>query len=164
MAQREEIIRKAIYVCDIDLQEMRNNLQLYLLLVGRLSTVVSVVILLFAPVNPTFLPRYEDEREMCSRTIYLQISIKRLLKHMSNSFLSIFVQRLLGDYHHSTRIAFVEFVMFYLEEVKGRVDYQGYIYPRRRGQVPDSESQLSTSQLEWNGVMKSVSSTAHWLE
>lgn len=27
------------------------------------------------------------------------------------------------------------FLQFYLEEVKGRVDYQGYIYPRRRGQV-----------------------------
>lgn len=24
---------------------------------------------------------------------------------------------------------------FYLEEAKGRVDYQGYIFPRRRGQI-----------------------------
>lgn len=27
------------------------------------------------------------------------------------------------------------FVQFYLEEAKGRVDYQGYIFPRRRGQI-----------------------------
>ena len=30
-------------------------------------------------------------------------------------------------------------LQFYLEEVKGRVDYQGYIYPRRRGQVVSDE-------------------------
>jgi hypothetical protein len=24
---------------------------------------------------------------------------------------------------------------FYMEEVKGRVDYQGYIFPRRRGET-----------------------------
>ncbi|WOG90153.1 hypothetical protein DCAR_0209396 [Daucus carota subsp. sativus] len=54
---------------------------------------------------------------------------------------------------------FHNWLQFYLEEQKGRVDYQGYIYPRRRGQVPDSETQLLTIQFEWNGVMKSVSST-----
>jgi len=27
------------------------------------------------------------------------------------------------------------FWQFYLEEEKGRVDYQGYIFPRRRGQT-----------------------------
>ncbi|GMQ04550.1 hypothetical protein CsSME_00049927 [Camellia sinensis var. sinensis] len=48
---------------------------------------------------------------------------------------------------------------FYLEEAKGRVDYQGYIFPRRRGEIPDSETQLLTIQFEWNGVLKSVSST-----
>lgn len=26
-------------------------------------------------------------------------------------------------------------LQFYLEEAKGRVDYQGYIFPRRRGQT-----------------------------
>ncbi|PIA41617.1 hypothetical protein AQUCO_02200212v1 [Aquilegia coerulea] len=52
------------------------------------------------PVNPTFLPRSEDEREMCARTVYctnIDKEVSRL--------------RLLGDHVHSTRIAFVEFVM-----------------------------------------------------
>ncbi|XP_073047861.1 uncharacterized protein [Primulina eburnea] len=54
---------------------------------------------------------------------------------------------------------FHNWIQFYLEEAKGRVDYQGYIFPRRRGQLPDSETQLLTIQFEWNGVLKSVSST-----
>ncbi|KAL7149982.1 hypothetical protein ABFS83_05G078300 [Erythranthe nasuta] len=54
---------------------------------------------------------------------------------------------------------FHNWIQFYLEESKERVDYQGYIFPRRRGQVPDAETQLLTIQFEWNGVLKSVSST-----
>ncbi|GMN30844.1 hypothetical protein TIFTF001_002991 [Ficus carica] len=54
---------------------------------------------------------------------------------------------------------FHNWLQFYLEEAKGRVDYQGYIFPRRRGQTPDSETQLLTIQFEWNGILKSVSST-----
>ncbi|XP_047323077.1 poly(U)-specific endoribonuclease-A-like [Impatiens glandulifera] len=54
---------------------------------------------------------------------------------------------------------FHNWLQFYLEESKGKVDYQGYIYPRRRGSVPDSETQLLTVQFEWNGVLKSLSSS-----
>ncbi|WOK98703.1 poly(U)-specific endoribonuclease-B-like [Canna indica] len=54
---------------------------------------------------------------------------------------------------------FHNWIQFYLEEANGRVDYQGYIFPRRRGQTPDSETQLLTIQFEWNGILKSVSST-----
>ncbi|KAB1215730.1 Poly(U)-specific endoribonuclease-B [Morella rubra] len=54
---------------------------------------------------------------------------------------------------------FHNWLQFYLEEAKGRVNYQGYIFPRRRGQIPDSDTQLLTVQFEWNGVLKSVSST-----
>ncbi|THG10658.1 poly(U)-specific endoribonuclease-B-like [Camellia sinensis] len=54
---------------------------------------------------------------------------------------------------------FHNWIQFYLEEAKGGVDYQGYIFPRRRGEIPDSETQLLTIQFEWNGVLKSVSST-----
>lgn len=32
---------------------------------------------------------------------------------------------------------------FYLEEAKGRVDYQGYIFPRRRGQTVSNSIKCS---------------------
>ncbi|XP_010274551.1 PREDICTED: poly(U)-specific endoribonuclease-B [Nelumbo nucifera] len=54
---------------------------------------------------------------------------------------------------------FHNWIQFYLEEAKGSVDYQGYIFPRRYGQIPDSDTQLLTIQFEWNGVLKSVSSS-----
>lgn len=67
-----------------------------------------------APVNPTYLPRSEDEREMCSRTIYCTNIDKKLTQSdVKNFFESICGEvqrlRLLGDHNHSTRIAFVEF-------------------------------------------------------
>eukprot|EP00897_Mesotaenium_endlicherianum_P009760 jgi/Mesen1/8812/ME000053S08221 len=68
------------------------------------------------PVNPTFLPRSEDEREMCGRTIYCtnidkkvtQADVKLFFESLCGEVARL---RLLGDYHHSTRIAFVEFIM-----------------------------------------------------
>lgn len=68
------------------------------------------------PVNPTFLPRSEDEREMCARTVYCT----NIDKKVSQPDVKIFFEtrcgevsrlRLLGDQMHSTRIAFVEFLM-----------------------------------------------------
>ncbi|XP_074329054.1 uncharacterized protein LOC141666772 [Apium graveolens] len=76
----------------------------------------------------------------------------------SSAFEHVFVGEIKQQGEQSVS-GFHNWLQFYLEEVKGRVDYQGYIYPRRRGQVPDSETQLLTIQFEWNGVTKSVSST-----
>lgn len=68
------------------------------------------------PVNPTFLPQSEDEREMCARTIYCT----NIDKKISQAEVRLFFEslcgkvarlRLLGEYRHSTRIAFVEFIM-----------------------------------------------------
>ncbi|XP_051135580.1 polyadenylate-binding protein-interacting protein 8-like [Andrographis paniculata] len=68
------------------------------------------------PVNPTFLPRSEDEREMCARTVYCT----NIDKKVSQADVKFFFERrcgavsrlrLLGDNVHSTRIAFVEFYM-----------------------------------------------------
>uniref|UniRef100_A0A2P2LYP8 Uncharacterized protein MANES_01G055500 n=1 Tax=Rhizophora mucronata TaxID=61149 RepID=A0A2P2LYP8_RHIMU len=69
-----------------------------------------------APVNPTFLPRNDDEREMCTRTIYCTNIDKKVTQADVKLFFEsicgeVYRLRLLGDYHHSTRIAFVEFVM-----------------------------------------------------
>ncbi|KAG8058589.1 hypothetical protein GUJ93_ZPchr0002g23514 [Zizania palustris] len=66
------------------------------------------------PVNPKFLPRTEDEKEMVSRTVYCT----NIDKKVTEDDVKIFFQqlcgkvsrlRLLGDYVHSTCIAFVEF-------------------------------------------------------
>ncbi|RDX97556.1 Polyadenylate-binding protein-interacting protein 9, partial [Mucuna pruriens] len=68
------------------------------------------------PVNPTFLPRSDDEREMCARTVYCTNIDKKVSQaEVKNFFESacgeVMRLRLLGDHVHSTRIAFVEFAM-----------------------------------------------------
>lgn len=68
------------------------------------------------PVNPTFLPRSEDEREMCARTVYCT-NIDKMISQADVKFFfesccgEVSRLRLLGDNVHSTRIAFVEFAM-----------------------------------------------------
>ncbi|CAI9294964.1 unnamed protein product [Lactuca saligna] len=68
------------------------------------------------PVNPTFLPRSEDEKEMCARTVYCTNIDKKVSQAEVKNFFEtrcgeVSRIRLLGDHVHSTRIAFVEFVM-----------------------------------------------------
>ncbi|GAB2230314.1 hypothetical protein Drorol1_Dr00014575 [Drosera rotundifolia] len=76
----------------------------------------------------------------------------------SSAFEHVFVGEIKG--HGEQQVSgFHNWLQFYLEEAKGRVDYQGYIFPRGRGQLPDSETQLLTIQFEWNGLLKSVSSS-----
>eukprot|EP00271_Cylindrocystis_brebissonii_P018370 TRINITY_DN515_c0_g1_i1.p1 TRINITY_DN515_c0_g1~~TRINITY_DN515_c0_g1_i1.p1 ORF type:complete len:570 (-),score=90.33 TRINITY_DN515_c0_g1_i1:369-2078(-) len=66
------------------------------------------------PVNPNFLPRSEDERHLCARTIY----VTNIDKAVTQGDVKLFFEslcgevsrlRLLGDQPHATRIAFVEF-------------------------------------------------------
>ena len=51
-------------------------------------------------------------------------------------------------------------INIYLEEKAGRLDYKGYIKPRRRGrnpiQFPAGEEQVQTIQFEWEGDLKPV--------
>ncbi|GLU12092.1 hypothetical protein SLE2022_287990 [Rubroshorea leprosula] len=156
MAQREEAIRKTVYVSDIDHQVTEEQLAGLFLSCGQVvdcricgdpNSVLRFAFIEFydeesaraalnlsgtmlgfypvrvlpsktaiAPVNPTFLPRSEDEREMCSRTIYCtnidkkvtQADVKLFFESLCGEVQRL---RLLGDYHHSTRIAFVEFTM-----------------------------------------------------
>ncbi|XP_074291799.1 polyadenylate-binding protein-interacting protein 12-like isoform X2 [Silene latifolia] len=156
MAQREEIIRRTVYVSDIDQQVTEEQLASLFINCGQVvdcrvcgdpnsvlrfafveftneeaaknALILSGTMLGFypvrvlpsktaiAPVNPTFLPRSEDEREMCARTVYCTNIDKKItqadLKLFFETFCGeVYRLRMLGDYHHSTRIAFVEFVM-----------------------------------------------------
>ncbi|CAH2044336.1 unnamed protein product [Thlaspi arvense] len=69
-----------------------------------------------APVNPTFLPKSADEREKCVKTVYCTNIDKTVTQGEVEEFFrtacgEIQHLRLLGDYHHQTRIAFVEFTL-----------------------------------------------------
>ncbi|XP_071929295.1 polyadenylate-binding protein-interacting protein 12-like [Coffea arabica] len=156
MAQREDVIRRTVYVSDIDHQVTEEQLAALFLSCGQVvdcrvcgdpNSVLRFAFVEFtdeegarnalslagtmlgfypvrvlpsktaiAPVNPTFLPRSEDEREMCARTIYCTNIDKKVTQAEVKLFFEsicgeVHRLRLLGDYHHSTRIAFVEFVM-----------------------------------------------------
>ncbi|KAL3630747.1 Poly(A) RNA polymerase cid13 [Castilleja foliolosa] len=156
MAQRDDVIRRTVYVSEIDHQVTEEQLAALFINCGQVvdcrvcgdpNSVLRFAFVEFtdeegainalnlsgtmlgyypvrvlpsktaiAPVNPTFLPRSEDEREMCARTIYCtNIDKKITLADLKVFFESLCGEvrrlRLLGDYQHSTRIAFVEFVM-----------------------------------------------------
>ncbi|KAH6815415.1 CTC-interacting domain 11 [Perilla frutescens var. hirtella] len=156
MAQRDDVIRRTVYVSDIDHQVTEEQLAALFISCGQVvdcrvcgdpNSVLRFAFVEFtdeegarnalslagtmlgyypvrvlpsktaiAPVNPTFLPRSEDEREMCARTIYCtnidkkvtQADVKLFFESICGEVRRL---RLLGDYHHSTRISFVEFVM-----------------------------------------------------
>eukprot|EP00891_Asterochloris_glomerata_P007721 jgi/Astpho2/7721/fgenesh1_pm.00115_%23_35_t len=66
------------------------------------------------PVNNQYLPRTMEERELCSRTVYAANIDKKVDKWAVQDFFETLCGpvskiRLLGDYHHATRIAFIEF-------------------------------------------------------
>ncbi|KXZ47032.1 hypothetical protein GPECTOR_38g269 [Gonium pectorale] len=66
------------------------------------------------PVNQELMPRSADEVERCSRTVYAANIDKKVDKNDVRAFFESLCGkvsriRLLGDYAHSTRIAFVEF-------------------------------------------------------
>lgn len=155
-AQREESIRRTVYVSDIDQHVTEERLAALFSSCGQVvdcricgdpHSVLRFAFVEFAdehgaraalnlggtmlgyypvrvlpsktailPVNPTFLPRSEDEREMCARTVYCtnidkkvsQLDVKNFFESACGEVSRL---RLLGDNVHSTRIAFVEFTM-----------------------------------------------------
>ncbi|KAL0353903.1 UNVERIFIED_CONTAM: Polyadenylate-binding protein-interacting protein 9 [Sesamum angustifolium] len=155
-AQREDSIRRTVYVSDIDHNiteeqlaalfsaygqvvdcrvcgdphsrlrfafvefadeySARASLSLYGTLLGFSPVKVLPSKTAILPVNPTFLPRSEDEREMCARTVYCTNIDKKVSQADVKNFFEtrcgeVSRLRLLGDQMHSTRIAFVEFFM-----------------------------------------------------
>ncbi|KAL6508267.1 Poly(A) RNA polymerase cid13 [Orobanche hederae] len=156
MAQSKDVIRRTVYVSDIDHQVTEEQLAALFISCGQVvdcricgdpNSVLRFAFVEFtdeegardalslagtmlgyypvkvlpsktaiAPVNPTFLPRSEDEREMCARTIYCTNIDKKVTQADVKLFFEsicgeVYRLRLLGDYHHPTRISFVEFVM-----------------------------------------------------
>jgi poly(U)-specific endoribonuclease len=45
-------------------------------------------------------------------------------------------------------------VQFWVEEAKGAVDYQGYLKPRNRNEVVDSNDRIISCQFKWSNVVK----------
>lgn len=66
------------------------------------------------PVKNEYLPRTAEEREQCGRTVYAANIDRKVDREDVRSFFetlcgAVSKIRLLGDSHHATRIAFVEF-------------------------------------------------------
>ncbi|CAE6118506.1 unnamed protein product [Arabidopsis arenosa] len=83
-----------------------------------------------APVNPSFLPRSEDELEKCGKTVYCTNIDKQVTKmELENFFKTVCGEvhhlRLLGDFYHQTRIAFVEFKL--AESAISALNYSGVV-------------------------------------
>ncbi|KAJ7543769.1 hypothetical protein O6H91_09G051700 [Diphasiastrum complanatum] len=155
-AQREDVVRRTVYVSDIDQQVTEEQLAALFITCGQVvdcrvcgdpNSVLRFAFVEFTdeaegaqaalnlagtmlgyypvrvlpsktaivPVNPTFLPRSENERHLCARTIYCtnidkkvaQADVKLFFESLCGEVSRL---RLLGDHHHFTRIAFVEFV------------------------------------------------------
>ncbi|XP_072986645.1 uncharacterized protein [Typha latifolia] len=100
---------------------------------------------------------YEDFKRMMT-SLWFDLYGRGGGSSCSSAFEHVFVGEIKGRGEQEVS-GFHNWIQFYIEEAKGTVDYQGYIFPRRRGEVPDSETQLLTIQFEWNGIMKSVSSS-----
>lgn len=91
----------------------------------------------------------------------------------SNIIFHVLVFPFCSVYFHNEGIrtgiwTFVPLLQFYLEEAKGRVDYQGYIFPRRRGQTVSNFFSLMLhlyiNAISFVLVMCPFSSWRDWLQ
>ncbi|CAF2015789.1 hypothetical protein Bca4012_079327 [Brassica carinata] len=156
LAQNTDVIRRTVYVSDIDQQATEEQLARLFLSFGQIvdcricgdsNSILRFAFIEFtdeegarsaltisgtlfgshpikvlpsktaiAPVNPTFLPRSEEEREKCVKTVYCTNIDKEVTQRELKDFFrtacgEVQHLRLLGDYHHQTRIAFIEFTL-----------------------------------------------------
>eukprot|EP00164_Ancoracysta_twista_P012919 GFYU01020437.1.p1 GENE.GFYU01020437.1~~GFYU01020437.1.p1 ORF type:complete len:279 (-),score=93.05 GFYU01020437.1:196-1032(-) len=102
----------------------------------------------------------EDTQEFKKMLYQMWFSLyRRETRNDSSGFEHVFV----GECRDGKVTGFHNWIQFYLEEKSGRVDYKGYVLPRRRGgsddDAPDGSEQLVTIQFAWEDEIKSVSST-----
>ena len=73
-------------------------------------------------------------------------------KRSSSGFEHVFV----GEIDNDEVTGFHNWIRFYLEERKGRVDYKGYIKPRNQSDITNDDDHILTLQFTWNGNEKFV--------
>ncbi|KAG7556355.1 RNA recognition motif domain [Arabidopsis suecica] len=170
LVQNEDVIKRTVYVSDIDQQVTEEQLASLFLSCGQVvdcricgdhksilrfafiefteaegarsalrksgtvfgSHPIRVLIskTAIAPVNPSFLPRSKDELEKCGKTVYCTNIDKQVTKmELENFFKTVCGEvhhlRLLGDFYHQTRIAFVEFKL--AESAFSALNYSGVV-------------------------------------
>lgn len=77
----------------------------------------------------------------------------RRRKMDSSGFEHVFV----GEVKNGKVSGFHNWIMFWLEERKGNIDYRGYIKPRSKGNMQtNNDDHVLTLQFSWNGVKKFV--------
>ncbi|XP_042376628.1 polyadenylate-binding protein-interacting protein 11-like isoform X2 [Zingiber officinale] len=107
------------------------------------------------PVNPNFLPRTKDERDMVIRTIYctnidrkmMQTDVKAFFEQLCGQVSRL---RILGDNKHSTRIAFVEFVQ--AESAILALNYSGMVLGSLPIRVSPSKTPVRPPRMPLNSA------------
>lgn len=95
------------------------------------------------PVNPVYLPRSQEELEICSRTVYVTNIDQAIERYDLNTFFEhtcgkVSKSRLLGQHHLPTRIAFVEFVR--AESAMGALNLSGALLGKHAIRVSPSKT------------------------
>ncbi|KAK4403707.1 Polyadenylate-binding protein-interacting protein 12 [Sesamum angolense] len=159
MAQREDVIRRTVYVSDIDHQVTEEQLAALFISCGQVvdcrvcgdpNSVLRFAFVEFTDeegarnalsLSGTMLGYY-PVRVLPSKTAIAPVTQADVKLFFESICGEVHRLRLLGDYHHSTRIAFVEFVMlsrFYSISPFGRA------YPAEQGSAESAIAALNCS-------------------
>jgi poly(U)-specific endoribonuclease len=106
--------------------------------------------------NPNRVPEDEDSFKKLLHSIWFEVyNRKRGGRDDSSGFEHVFV----GEIKDDQVSGFHNWIMFYLEEQRGNIDYRGYIKPKGGGEEHDDDDYLLTLQFKWKGVEKFVGSS-----